>query len=154
MRPPCPNDPPTNRSGVSQSVFLGSGLLFVALVFVAGAAATAVVAVGAGGKPDPQVWAFGRHLVFALINTYALRMAAVFTLATTTLTSRLGAIPRWLAVVGYLIGVVLLFALTQLPRLEILFPLWVLVLSVYILVSGRSQTRLQREPDVNDGRQA
>ena len=132
------------------TVFLGSGLLFVGLVFVAAAVAATVVAVGAGGTPDPQVWAFGRRLAFTLINTYALRMAAVFTLVTTTLTRRLGAIPRWLMVVGYVVGVVLLFAITQQQNLEILFPAWVLLFSVYILVSGRSRARLQRQRGVND----
>ena len=35
-------------------------------------------------------------------NVYAMRMAAVFSAATTTLVVRLGLIPRWLAAVGYL----------------------------------------------------
>jgi hypothetical protein len=129
------------------TIFLGSGLLFVGLVFVAAAVAGTVVAVGAG-TPDSQVW--GR-LAFTLLNTYALRMAAVFTLAATTLTRRLGAIPRWLAVVGYVVGAVLLLAITQQQNLEIVFPAWVLLFSVYILVSGPRRAGLQRQRGAEDG---
>jgi len=59
------------------TVFLGSGFAFVAMLFAAGAVASGLVAsVGPGGEL-PDHWEFGRRLVFTLMNTYGLRMAAV-----------------------------------------------------------------------------
>ena len=123
------------------TVFLGSGFAFVAMLFAAGAVASGLVAsVGPGGDL-PAHWEFGRRLVFTLMNSYGLRMAAVFTVATTTLGGRLGLIPRWLVVVGYLSAVSLLLVIGLVPLATLLFPLWVLLLSVHILLAGRWQAR-------------
>ena len=63
-----------------------------------------------------------------------MRMAAVFITATTTLAVRLRLIPRWLAVVGYVTAAALLLTVGVIPWLELLFPAWVFVFSVHILV--------------------
>ena len=42
---------------------------------------------------QPGIWAFGRRLTNTLLNVYAMRMAAVFIMATTTLAVRLRLIP-------------------------------------------------------------
>jgi hypothetical protein len=63
-----------------------------------------------------------------------MRMAAVFIMATTTLAVRLRLIPRWLAVVGYATAAALLVTVGIIPWLELLFPAWVFVFSVHILV--------------------
>lgn len=123
------------------TVFLGSGFAFVAMLFAAGAVASGLVAsVGPGGDL-PEHWEFGRRLVFTLMNTYGLRMAAVFTVATTTLGGRLGLIPQWLVAVGYLSAVSLLLVIGLVPLATLLFPLWVLMLSIHILMAGRWQAR-------------
>jgi hypothetical protein len=67
-------------------------------------------------------------------NVYAMRMAAVFTISTTTIASRLGLAPRWLAVFGFGTGLVLLFTPGFVPWVELLFPAWVLAFSLHILV--------------------
>jgi hypothetical protein len=115
------------------TVFLGSGLLFVAMLFAAGAVMAAIAGVARKGHLDPQLWSFARHLVFVIMNTYALRMAAVFTIAATTLATRLGLVPKWLAATGYLAGLFLLVAATAVPGLELLFPIWVFLLSAHVL---------------------
>jgi hypothetical protein len=63
-----------------------------------------------------------------------MRMAAVFTISTTTLAVRLRLIPRWLALVGYLSGAALLLTAGLIPWLELLFPAWAFVFSVHILI--------------------
>ena len=68
------------------------------------------------------------------LNVYAMRMAAVFVTATTTLAVRLGLIPRWLALVGYVTAAALLLTVGVIPWLELLFPAWTFVFSVHILV--------------------
>ena len=118
------------------SVFLGSGLLFLAMLFATAAIAGGIVETSstASGSPDPEVWEFGRRTTYTLTNVYAMRMAAVFTISTTTIGLRLGFLPRWLVVFGFASAVLLLIGSSAVPWLTMAFPTWVLVLSVDILV--------------------
>lgn len=126
------------------TVYLGSGLLFVAMTFTSGAVAAALVTT-AGENPDAAVaglWPFGRRAATTLATVYALRMAAVFTISTTTLASRLRLVPGWLSGLGYATAAVLLVGVGFVQWLELLFPAWVFVLSAHILV-----VRFRRERD-------
>lgn len=116
------------------TVFLGSGLVFVACLFGAAGAAGTVLA-----SDQPQE--FGRHFAYTLLTTYAMRMAAVFIFATSTIGRRLGVFPRPLALTGYLAGLVLLLAGSSLPWSELVFPAWSALVSLYILRSGRAGPR-------------
>ena len=112
------------------TVFLGSGLLFVAMMLSAAALAGGLLFTAddnAISASQPGIWAFGRRITNTLLNVYAMRMAAVFIMATTTLAVRLRLIPRWLAVAGYLTAAALLLAVGVIPWLELLFPAWVFV---------------------------
>ncbi|MEU9289826.1 hypothetical protein AB0D57_35525 [Streptomyces sp. NPDC048275] len=111
------------------TAFLGSGLVFVATMFGAGAAAGTVL-------NETQPSGFGRHFAYTLMTTYALRMAAVFIFTTSTIGHRLGVLPRPLAVFGYLVGLVLLLVGAGLPWSELAFPVWALVVSIHILRVG------------------
>ncbi|WP_326587772.1 hypothetical protein [Streptomyces sp. NBC_01294] len=114
------------------TVFLGSGFLFVATLFAAAAAAGTVLQ-----EETPSD--FGRHYAYTLLATYAMRMAAVFVFATSTIGRMLGVFPRPLAFLGTVVGLVLLVLGSGVPWSELLFPAWALVLSLYIL-------RARREP--------
>ena len=117
-------------------MFLGSGLLFVAMMLSAAALAGGLLFTAnddALSASQLGIWDFGRRITNTLLNVYAMRMAAVFTATTTTLAVRLRLIPRWLAVAGYLTAAALLLTVGAIPWLELLFPAWVLVLSVHIL---------------------
>ena len=116
------------------TVFLGSGVVFVATLFAAAAAAGTVL--GESGQSP----SFGSHFAYALLTTYAMRMAAVFIIATSTIGRRLGALPRPLVVVGYLAGLTLLVAGTGVPWSELVFPAWALLLSLNILWGRRPST--------------
>jgi hypothetical protein len=119
------------------TVFLGSGLLFVATFFVAGAVSAGLISTAAGARPAERlgfVWPFGRETATTLATVYGLRMAAVFTISATTIASRLRLVPRWLALLGYATAVSLLFGAGVVPLLALIFPAWVFVLSVHILV--------------------
>jgi hypothetical protein len=119
------------------SVFLGSGLLFVAMLLSSAAVAGGLLFTAddnAIAASQPAIWAFGRRVTNTILNVYAMRMAAVFIMATTTLAVRLRLVPRWLAVVGYLTAAALLLTVGVIPWLELLFPAWVFVISVHILV--------------------
>jgi hypothetical protein len=119
------------------TVFLGSGLLFVAMSFVAGAISAGLISTAAELSQAGDlgtVWPFGRRSAAALASIYGLRMAAVFTLSTTTLATRLGLVPRWLTILGYLTAAVLLLGAGNVRWLELVFPAWIAVLSIHILV--------------------
>jgi hypothetical protein len=127
-----------NEDRFFATVFLGSGLLFVAMLFACGAVAGGLVLSfgDTSGRPPTELWSFGRRVTLSLLSVYALRMAAVFTISTTTIAGRLGLVPRWLVVFGMATGLVLLFTAGWVPWLEITFPLWVFVLSTHILIAS------------------
>jgi hypothetical protein len=121
-----------------ETVFLGSGLLFIALLFVAAAVLKGVlVATEAGVMLPDGVLASSWTFAAALLRVFGARMAAVFTISVATTGVRLGTIPRWLAIPGYLTGALLLLTPPMPSLMQLLFPLWVIVLSLYILVARR-----------------
>jgi hypothetical protein len=120
------------------TVFLGSGLLFVAMLFVAAAVAGGLFAAAArsSGPPPPDVLALGRDITGLLLNVYSMRMAAVFTLTTVTIARRTEIVSRWLTVAGIVAALVLLVVVSFSDWVELLFPVWILALSIDILVAG------------------
>ena len=118
------------------TVFLGSGLLFIAMLFATAAVGAGLVgtAGAAAGRPDPEVWEFGREATWTLTNVYAMRMAAVFAISTTTIGMRLGFLPRWLGILGFVTAAALLVGSSANAWLTLAFPAWVLVLSTHILL--------------------
>jgi hypothetical protein len=125
------------------TAFLGSGLLFVGMIFVASALAAGLVA-SAGDDASSLVasggWAVGRRATHELVVVYAMRMAAVFTLATSTILLRTRLAPRWLMASGYVSAILLLLTVGSVPGIELVFPAWVLALSLYVLVSSFRQS--------------
>jgi len=126
------------------TIFLGSGLLFLAMMFAAAASAGALVAAYAH---DPTGFAassgyfYARQIVAQIFGIYALRMAAIFLISQATLWVRTGVMPRWMALLTYGVALVLLFIFTQSPWIILVFPAWVLMVSVYILVTRLSGER-------------
>ena len=126
------------------SVFLGSGLLFVAMLFIGAAFSGGLLAwvtARPAATPGPDTLAFGRQITSLLLRLYAMRMAAVFTMSTATITLRTKVAPRWIGVAGIAVAVVLLVTVGLTLWVELLFPAWILLLSVDILRSG-----LRRSP--------
>ena len=122
------------------TVFLGSGLLFVAMLFMASAVTGGLLAAVRTGAP-PDVLAFGRRIGAVVLHTYAMRMAAVFTISTATIGLRTGFIPRWLAFSGWAIALVLLLVIDVTPWIELLFPLWILLFSLDTLADSFRKSR-------------
>ena len=119
------------------TVFLGTALLFVAMLFVTGAIAGGLLAAEAHRGTtgiSPEVWRFGRHTTYLVLTVYGMRMAGAFAIVTTTIANRLQILPRWLAIFGWTVGIVLLLTVESFAWVEILFPLWVLILSLHFLL--------------------
>ena len=127
------------------TVFLGSGLLFLAMLFSGTVTSTSLMAMLAGASVNADIWAFGRSSTQAIISVYAMRMAAVFTLSVSTLGLRTGALPRWVSFIGYAVALALLVAAGEHKWTQLVFPAWVLLVSVVILFT-RPATRPAIQP--------
>ncbi len=123
------------------TVFLGSGLIFVATLFAASAVASApLVGPRYLGLPPPTAAAVedARVLSYTLLFAFATRAGAVFLLVTATLGLRSGTFPRWFTWTGYALGVVLLVAVAVLDWVILVLPAWVAVVSLFILRRERA----------------
>lgn len=127
------------------TVFFGSGILFLAMVFAAAAIGAGMLVVY-NSQPeailDSSLYTFGREMTYRVSNTYGLRMAAVFMISLGTFWVRTKTMPRWLAVATYGAAGVLLFTLSYSLWVSMVFPVWVLIVSVHILVRNRRDDQL------------
>jgi hypothetical protein len=121
------------------TVFLGSGLLFVAMLFVAAAVSGGLIAEVTSGLPSTSTLALARNVTSSLLNVYSMRMAAVFTLSTVTIARRTQIVSRWLTVAGLAAAAVLIIGIGISPWVELVFPAWIMALSVDILTAGRRE---------------
>jgi hypothetical protein len=121
------------------TVFLGSGLLFIAMVFSAAAAAGGIITVlGSGSENLIQsgAYALGRAEIAQTMHIYAMKMAGVFMITTSTISLQTRAFPHWMAVLGYALAIVLLLSVGTIEWIPLVFPLWVLLISAYILAEN------------------
>jgi hypothetical protein len=121
------------------TVFLGSGLLFLAMTFAASAVSGGLMmAYGAipGKVLDSGIYTFARTVAYQIVNVYAIRMAAVFMISTSTLAIRTGIFPRWMVFLGYVLALLLLLSPGRLYWAPLVFPLWALLISVYVLFAN------------------
>jgi L-asparagine transporter-like permease len=56
-------------------------------------------------------------------------------IVTSTIGLRTGVLARWVSLVGFACALVLLVVMTDFAWISLLFPLWVLVVSIYILIA-------------------
>jgi hypothetical protein len=137
-----------NRMGASEdqfftTVFLGSGLLFVASLFAATSVAGAVLGslhARPGEQVSRDVYYFARQVGYSLLNIFAVRMAGVFIFSTSVIALRTGIFPRWIAITGFACGLTLLLVISNWMWIVMVFPLWTILVSAYILAAqGKSK---------------
>lgn len=138
-----------NEDQFFSTVFLSSGLLFLATFFVATGALSTIIYLD-GNQPDrPDAsgfydlgWTFSRFMMFG----YATRMAGVFMISSSILFLRTRVFPRWVPILGIVLALTMLFRIGQINRLGwvfLFFPLWILLVSIYILI-----TQYRNKPEV------
>lgn len=118
------------------TVFFGSSLVFIGLVFIAMAIAGAILTTYqmiSKEAPDYSVIYFGRALILHISSVYALRMAGVTMISLGAIWMRTGLMPRWLAVVTFSLALVLLVVVSFNPWFTLVYPAWVTLISLYIL---------------------
>jgi hypothetical protein len=121
------------------TVFLGSGLLFLAMLFASAAVAGGIMMIYAmtpGKLMEPGTYTFGRTVASHIINVYAVKMAGVFMISTCTLSIRTRIFPRWVAFLGYALALLLLLSIGYFSWALLVLPLWVLLVSFYILYAN------------------
>ena len=129
------------------TVFFGSGLLFLGTLFLASATAGGIL-IAFAAKPEQLIgsatYHFARAAVYAMMNIYVVKMACVFMITTSTITLYTGIAPRWLAILGYILAVLLLFGSSFVNWSFAVFPVWIFLLSLSILADNwlRSPARV------------
>jgi len=129
------------------TVFFGSGLLFVAMTFAAAAVAGGTIATyasGAGQAMGDDLYEFGRSVMGQIFNTYALRMAGVFMISLGTIWLRTGVMHRGWAILNFALALVLLVSISHSPWVTMIFPVWVLAVSVYFLIRSKRDPSLEQ----------
>ena len=121
------------------TVFFGSGLLFLGTLFLASATAGGIL-IAFAAKPQELIgsatYQFARATVYVMMNIYVVKMACVFMISTSTIALYTAIAPRWLAILGYVLAVPLLFGSYFFGWSFAVFPLWVFLLSVSILADN------------------
>jgi len=124
------------------TVFLGSGLLYIAMIFTSAALAGGLIRV-LSNAPETMTqagtYALGRAQIYQTMNVYGIKMAGVFMFSTSTILLRTRIAPRWIAFLGYALGAMLLLSIGIIVWVPLVFPVWVFLISAAILLENRSK---------------
>ena len=124
------------------TVFMGSGLLYIAMIFTSAAMAAGLIRVLLN-SPESLVhtggYVLGRAQVYQTMTVYGSKMAGVFIFSTSTILLRTMIVPRWIAFVGYAFGTILLLSVGTIVWVSLVFPLWVFLVSAAILIESPAQ---------------
>ena len=119
------------------TVFLGSSLLFLATLFTSAAAIGAIIlafAADPGSMINSAAFRFARTLAYNVANIYMVKMAGVFMISTSTVVIYTDIAPRWVAFLGFVLALLLLFGSVYFSWIFVVFPFWVFLISVCLLV--------------------
>jgi hypothetical protein len=96
---------------------------------------------------DDAVYVFGFAVVNEIIGNYAVRIAGVYMTSIGTLWTRTGVMPRWLSIITFVVALGFLFFANRIRQARFIFPGWVLLVSVYILVLNYRRTHHREVAD-------
>ena len=126
------------------TVFMGSGLLYIAMIFTSAAMAAGLIRVLLNA-PESLIhtggYVLGRAQVYQTMTVYGSKMAGVFMFSTSTILLRTEVVPRWIGFLGYGLGAILLLSVGIVVWASLVFPLWVSLVSIVILLDRPSQTK-------------
>jgi hypothetical protein len=121
------------------TVFFGSGLLFLSMLFLSSAIVGGIL-VAFAALPEQLIgsatFRFARAVAYATMNVYAVKMACVFMITTSTVAVYTGITPRWLAILGFVLALFLLFGSYSISWSFAAFPIWVLLISICVLLDN------------------
>jgi uncharacterized membrane protein YbjE (DUF340 family) len=126
------------------TLFFGSGLIIVVLLFIWGAILGAIMitkdmdvvrSVGIG------IYVFAFVIMNEIVGNYSLRMAGVYMTIVGTLWHRTKLVPRWVTITTYILAFGFLVAADKIREARLIFPSWVFVVSIVILILNFRQRR-------------
>ncbi len=126
------------------TVFFGSGIILVVMMFVWASAFGALFGtyeVVGGELSDFDIFIYAAAFANEIMSSYMLRMASVYMLSIGSLWTRTNVAPRWLTIVTYIVAVPFLLFAGVLRLARILFPAWVLLVSMVILILNYRRNR-------------
>ena len=132
------------------TLFFGSGYLYLGMTFASAAMVGGALVLYASDLDlltGSGVFSLALIVSNRLNTVYAMRMAGAFMVVLGTIWVRTLVMPRWLALVTYLLAAVLLISIGFTPWVILVFPAWVLTISVALLVLNYRHTRGQKGPD-------
>ncbi len=127
------------------TVFFGSGLLFLCMLLTAAAVVGAILAafvVVPQQIINSGAYYVARAIAYNVLNIYMIKMASVFMITTSTLAIYTNLVPKWLAILGYGLSLLLLFGSYYIRWSFLVFPLWVFLLSLSIAIDNLRQPSL------------
>jgi hypothetical protein len=135
------------------TVFLGSGLLYLAMTFTSGAMAGGLIWIL---QRTPEIvaqtgtYTLARAQIYVTMNTYGLKMAGVFMFSTSTILQQTGIVRRWIPYLGFALAITLLLSVGTIQWIPFVFPAWVFLISADILIQNLAgQLKAAAEPAAN-----
>lgn len=118
------------------TVFLGASILLAALLFLGAAllAAPAIQVAVADKAPDPGAASLLRSAAAGVLTVVLPRVATLVMFSTASLARATRALPRWLVLLTYAVGVYELVNVTVDAPSIFLVPAWIALVSVVLLV--------------------
>ena len=126
------------------TVFFGSALLFLAMIFVSAAIIGGLLLASSTDEPSKlastATFHFGRAVAYVLVNVYAIKVGGVFLITTSTVVIYTKIAPRWIAILGYVLAFVLILGSYYVTWCFVVLPAWVFLISIYILIDKYRET--------------
>jgi len=132
------------------TVFLGSSVLLAALLFAGTAllAAPSILLAVGDRAPDPAAVSVTRAGAAVVLSVFAPRIATLVMFSTAGLGRATGALPRWLVVLTYVIGVLAFVNVSIATPTVYAVPAWIAVVSIVLLVR-RAPQGFDLEPETD-----
>ena len=127
------------------TVFFGGGILVAGMIFVGSAALAApFILADRGMDVDPGAASMIRSYALVVLAVFAPRVAALVVFSSSTLGLRTGVLPRWMIIIGYVVGFVMLLNVTFYSPSVYIFPGWIALVSLVLLFHRHPK---RREPE-------
>ena len=117
------------------------------MLFIAAAMLGAILIVfpsHPAAQVEPATFQLARAMVYNIVNVYMIKMEAVFMISTSTVALVTRFAPRWLAIAGYVLALLLILGSSLIVWSFAVFPVWIFLLSGSILIDSL------REPTEDD----
>jgi hypothetical protein len=131
------------------TVFYGSAILFIAMMFLWAATLSALVLISKElALVDKDVLAYGISLTNRVADDYSIRMAGVYMLSVGTIWTRTHVVRRWLIWATYVTALGFILFANTMNGIRMAFPVWVFLVSIYTLyVNYHAQNHQTSTPE-------